>query len=667
MNIAKPKEPIWDEIIEITDPTLRFDSILPLIPSLTIINKTLPGLGATYTEINALRNSIIVLPNVATIHNKHSLHKDKNSTFSVYERVTYKHVIEYIQSDVTFKKLLTTPESMPKVIKALQACGVDYISTYFILIDEAHKLISDVKYRPGISRAMDFFFGFKQKAMISSTPLMPSDPRFQGFKYLKILPTYSYIKPVELLVTNNAFTALKDSLERHSNLIQCVFINSLGGIMDIISKMGITEDAIIYCSKQGSEYISKQRDMQSRPFVSSDTFDVSTSRKFNFFTSSLFNGLDIIFDSPPHVIMVSVPNDTKTYLDPFTDVIQILGRFRTTTLTTPGYSEEAIHILPSYGNGEMKTTDEVWAWLNANKHVYDTILALMYANTNKIERESYKEALRRLPFHIFLLNDNHLGRSSPLQIHDSNDAASLYDINYFRIDNLFEEERVNTYYSRPANIWAAYHSVGLNNSSQVSSQFNIYPNYREGRNDNQPKLNLKKGKRYSKENIKQIVGQLIDLYGIAGEIYEYDMAVYKLTEHYELVRYAFDKLGERKLAELDYSITKIRQALIDYDVKQGLNKNPVIDSVYIKLPLKIKLPVDKIKKELQVIYDRYEIKATAKATDILQWFEAKATKIVTSTKVKDPISGDKSSKRVEQRAYILTAHKFNLHRWLTRT
>ena len=41
------------------------------IPSRTVIDKTLTGIGATFSEITCKRNSILILPNVATIIGKH--------------------------------------------------------------------------------------------------------------------------------------------------------------------------------------------------------------------------------------------------------------------------------------------------------------------------------------------------------------------------------------------------------------------------------------------------------------------------------------------------------------------------------------------------------------------------------------------------------------------
>jgi hypothetical protein len=41
----------------------HLNEVLPIIPSNIILNKTITGIGATYTEIKSQRNSVIVEPN----------------------------------------------------------------------------------------------------------------------------------------------------------------------------------------------------------------------------------------------------------------------------------------------------------------------------------------------------------------------------------------------------------------------------------------------------------------------------------------------------------------------------------------------------------------------------------------------------------------------------
>ena len=68
--------------------------VLPEIPTNTILYKTLTGLGATYGELKADRNSIIIEPNVPVIIGKCKDPKHKaDNLFGVYERVYTEDVI----------------------------------------------------------------------------------------------------------------------------------------------------------------------------------------------------------------------------------------------------------------------------------------------------------------------------------------------------------------------------------------------------------------------------------------------------------------------------------------------------------------------------------------------------------------------------------------------
>lgn len=68
----------------LTDVFKREKYELNAIPSNSILDKTLPGLGATYSEIEAKRNSIIIEPNVPVIKGKT---ERNNKLLAVYEGV----------------------------------------------------------------------------------------------------------------------------------------------------------------------------------------------------------------------------------------------------------------------------------------------------------------------------------------------------------------------------------------------------------------------------------------------------------------------------------------------------------------------------------------------------------------------------------------------------
>lgn len=184
--------------------------IIGEIPTNTIFCKTLTGLGATYTEIKSKRHSIIVEPNVSTIESKESDPKHRGDNICpVYGEKKVDSIIRYIiELESKFMKFLTTPESFHKIKSAFE--DLDMIGNLydecFILFDECHKIIQDADYRKTIHLPLTDFFKFKQRAMVSATPIMLSDERFDNFTLLTINPQFDFRQELKVIFTNNLTT-----------------------------------------------------------------------------------------------------------------------------------------------------------------------------------------------------------------------------------------------------------------------------------------------------------------------------------------------------------------------------------------------------------------------------------------------------------------------------
>ena len=205
-----------------------------MIPTNTILDKTLTGLGATHSEIHSERNSIIIEPNVPVILGK--LNNNDNLE-AVYEKCTPYVIKKYLQMDISFKKILTTPESFKKIREAAQSLGIDIYKQYFCLFDECEKITQDIDYRRKITQPIYDFFLFENKAFVSATPLPISHKEFekQNFQKIKIMPQYDYKKDLDLIVTNCYYKRLRKVLEgmKDSKYI-CIFFNVTDGINEII-------------------------------------------------------------------------------------------------------------------------------------------------------------------------------------------------------------------------------------------------------------------------------------------------------------------------------------------------------------------------------------------------------------------------------------------------
>ena len=92
------------------------------IPTRVILNKVLPGLGATYCEIMSPRSSIIIEPNVPVIVGKMGKHKN---LLGIYRGVKTDEVARHIRKYPGCCKIMVTPESFWKVKQAMEDEGID--------------------------------------------------------------------------------------------------------------------------------------------------------------------------------------------------------------------------------------------------------------------------------------------------------------------------------------------------------------------------------------------------------------------------------------------------------------------------------------------------------------------------------------------------------------
>ena len=183
--------------------TQYLTDVLPTIPTNTILYKKLTGLGATYGEIKANRNSVIIEPNKPVIIGKCNdpKHNDDN-LFGVHDNIYVDNIVRYMtrsQKYGKYIKILTTPESFFKVRDAFEEMDMNIRFDSFLLFDECHKVIKDSGFREYVSLPMDLFFECEHKALVSATPLEFTDPRFENFKIIEIVPTCDYVQDLQQL------------------------------------------------------------------------------------------------------------------------------------------------------------------------------------------------------------------------------------------------------------------------------------------------------------------------------------------------------------------------------------------------------------------------------------------------------------------------------------
>lgn len=539
--------------------------VLPMIPTNTVLYKTLTGLGATYGELKADRNSIIIEPNVPVIVGKCNdpKHKEDN-LFGVYEGVYTEDVIKYLEKSADKRtKILTTPESFQKVKDAFELMDMDIYGTCFLLFDECHKIVKDADYRSDITLPFDDFFLFNEKALVSATPISFSDPRFemQKFQIIRIEPAFEYKLPVSLIHTNNVLEQLKRTLDKLNATDICLFVNSTDMIYSFIKQLDIENESTVFCAKKSVEKLKNKKFKHAF-----EQWSKSKMKKYNFFTSRFYNALDIELKIKPTVIMISdVYFSEYSMIDPHTDAIQAIGRFRNGV-------NRVCHIFNTNPNLPVRTEEEIGIYLQANKEVYDKIKTFYDCATSEEARNAYHGILKVLPFNQMLNKD---GKE-----------------NFFAIDNYVDEALLKSSYNAQEKLIASYRSNRLFDLDVESAYFPFGDFER-----------LKKESKYAslKDKRKEVVRQLELL---KGDDETEMIRNYKedLRKADSFIYGAYEEIGKEMIESLDYSVKRIKEAMI---LKQNREKTEGTEFIQlIKNSFKVGQKYTKkyIKEELTRIY-----------------------------------------------------------------
>lgn len=539
--------------------------VLPMIPTNTVLYKTLTGLGATYGELKADRNSIIIEPNVPVIVGKCNdpKHKEDN-LFGVYEGVYTEDVIKYLEKSADKRtKILTTPESFQKVKDAFELMDMDIYGTCFLLFDECHKIVKDADYRSDITLPFDDFFLFNEKALVSATPISFSDPRFemQKFQIIRIEPAFEYKLPVSLIHTNNVLEQLKRTLDKLDATDICLFVNSTDMIYSFIKQLDIENESTVFCAKKSVEKLKNKKFKHAF-----EQWSKSRMKKYNFFTSRFYNALDIELKIKPTVIMISdVYFSEYSMIDPHTDAIQAIGRFRNGV-------NRVCHIFNTNPNLPVRTEEEIGIYLQVSKEVYDKIKTFYDCATSEDARKAYREALKVLPFNQMLNKD---GKE-----------------NFFAIDNYVDEALLKSSYNAQEKLIASYRSNRLFDLDVESAYFPFGDFER-----------LKKESKYAslKDKRKEVVRQLELL---KGDDETEMIRNYKedLRKADSFIYEAYEEIGKEMIESLDYSVKRIKEAMI---LKQHREKTEGTEFIQlIKNSFKVGQKYTKkyIKEELTRIY-----------------------------------------------------------------
>ena len=357
-----------------TDKTY-LSEIMEFLPSGVLLNKGITGCGGTYVELKSKRNSLILVPTIELAKNK-----SQENFLTVYGKVTHQEIKNYIYSDVEYKKIIGTYDSLSKLLEFWE------ILDYFLLVDEYHVLFNSYAFRnKAILNILKTYTHFKNYCFMTATPLT-EDIILDELKHLpRIDVVWSNSVPVKLNVIDVSFTTkeLLKIISREENVNYHIFLNSIKTIKEILPKI---DDYKVVCSQE-----------KVRSFEVSSTRD--PVRKFNFYTSAAFEGCDIIDPIGKTIILC----DTKiatTILDISTLIRQICGRLRNSI-----YKDEVTLIL-STGRHRYagKSKDSFKKGVEKNILLGKYTEKLFKDNKDPLYREAELRKYRDESFHSMYVN-----------------------------------------------------------------------------------------------------------------------------------------------------------------------------------------------------------------------------------------------------------------------
>ena len=565
-----------------------------MIPTNCILNKTLTGLGATHSEIHSKRSSIIIEPNVPVILGK----LDENETLeAVYAKCTPYNLKKYLQMDIQYKKIITTPESFHKIRKAAEELGINIYKSFFCLFDECEKVTQDIDYRRKISQPIYDFFRFEQKAFVSATPLPMSHPDFerQGFQMVKVEPSFDYRKDLTLIVTNSYYECLRrvlDSLKDSKHI--CIFFNVTDGITELISNLGIA-DYKVFCSEDSVKKLMKRGMMQAYSQI-----DYPLAR-YNFFTCRFYSALDIrIGKYKPDIIMLTDHRTANwTMIDPFTEAIQIQGRFRKRGKDDVTYNS-LTHISTVNPDIKVRSKEEI-------QNRVERFIANYYLlkEEHDAELDEFKKQA--------ILED-----MSNLKYQDLIDERG--EVNPFSVDNLYNEERVRSYYQSAEALYHAYLDTGFFNVTFLNVCDCVGA-------DDIERLNNTKVQIDQRKIILQLIVRIEEWF-MEGKITYQDKEMhldfFRQQPEGNYVLTAYEKIGKDAIVSAEYKRSLIDRKVREFDKAQA-NKlrfsENVLKDIQREFPLGVYIPKKDIQQRLHMILQENGVRYKVTQDSIRDYYD----------------------------------------------
>ena len=567
-----------------------------------ILNKEIPGCGATTVALTDEHKTIICSPRNELLKNKHEQYPD---TLLVIGGVDTKEIETYLQT-AELPKILVSYDSVYKLIGCIK-----YKSDWRVVVDEFQCLLADSSFKSEIElHFLDNSRSFPYVTFLSATPIL--DKYLEQIDYFKDMNYYQLDWEEKDIVrvyrerTKNPINAALEIVRYYQNSNypsvyvngeriyskECViFLNSVNNIVNIIKQTELKPEEvniIVGNSEDNDRQIARIGEGFKRGRI---PLKGETHKKFTFCTSTAYAGCDF-YSTNAATFVISDCNRPNTAVDIATELVQIAGRQR----------------------------------LACNP--FRQFLTFVYnVNAEEVEQETFNEHLcRKVNVTLDEIRDNN-NAGEALRAKRIKDFRRIPDnVKYQDSYTMYDEQKGEFVFNRLAYVNEQYcfdvQKFNYQNGVIVKkllqdSSFDVSENQTYAVYQEQLKHLIKKEpfvdrmQAYCEYRAKQ--GLIVNL------------AMPTLESKYPELRYYYEALGVDRIKALNYKEKKLLN-----EIHIMKTKNKIRHELHGIIHIGDRILTTDIQQTLHDVYDRLGIDKSPKATDLNEFFEIHPVKIPTA-------------------------------------
>ena len=567
-----------------------------------ILNKEIPGCGATTVALTDEHKTIICSPRNELLKNKHEQYPD---TLLVIGGVDTIEIEAYLQT-AELPKILVSYDSVYKLIGCIK-----YKSDWRVVVDEFQCLLADSSFKSEIElHFLDNSRSFPYVTFLSATPIL--DKYLEQIDYFKDMNYYQLDWEEKDIVrvyrerTKNPINAALEIVRYYQNgnypsvyvngeriySKECViFLNSVNNIVNIIKQTELKPEEvniIVGNSDDNDRQIARIGEGFKRGRI---PLKGETHKKFTFCTSTAYAGCDF-YSTNAATFVISDCNRPNTAVDIATELVQIAGRQR----------------------------------LACNP--FRQFLTFVYnVNAEEVEQETFNEHLcRKVNVTLDEIRDNN-NAGEALRAKRIKDFRRIPDnVKYQDSYTMYDEQKGEFVFNRLAYVNEQYcfdvQKFNYQNGVIVKkllqdSSFDVSENQTYAVYQEQLKHLIKK------EPFVDMMQAYCEYRAKQGLIV--NLAMSTLESKYPELRYYYEALGADRIKALNYKEKKLLN-----EIHIMKTKNKIRHELHGIIHIGDRILTTDIQQTLHDVYDRLGIDKSPKAADLNEFFEIHPVKIPTA-------------------------------------